>query len=121
MVLAARSADELAEAVDALTDAGHSAEGHRLDVTNLDAQAAFFEAHGPFDILCNSAGMARHSPAAETRIDDYDAVMAVNVKAASTFFVGSGTPGAGKSITPWPSTARIPDSRTADVTSFSRK
>ena len=72
VVIAARSADELAEAVKALTSAGHSAEGHRLDVTNLDAQAAFFEAHGPFDILCNSAGIARHSPAAETGIDDYE-------------------------------------------------
>lgn len=91
VVLAARSADELAEAVDALTDAGHSAEGHRLDVTDLDAQAAFFKAHGPFDILCNSAGMARHSPASETKLDDYDAVMAVNVKAAYFLSVNAAT------------------------------
>lgn len=91
VVIAARSADELAEAVAALADAGHSAKGYRLDVTDLNAQTAFFEAHGPFDIMCNSAGLARHSPAAETKVDDLDAVMAVNVKAAYFLSVNAAT------------------------------
>ncbi len=82
VVLAARGRAELDSAVAALVGAGHSAEGHTLDVTDLAAQEAFFAAHGPFDILCNSAGLARHSPAMATTETDYDAVMAVNVKAA---------------------------------------
>ncbi len=82
VVLAARNAGELSQAVAELTAAGHSAEGHVLDVTDLRAQEAYFAAHGPFDILCNSAGLARHSPAVDTTEADYDAVMAVNVKAA---------------------------------------
>jgi NAD(P)-dependent dehydrogenase (short-subunit alcohol dehydrogenase family) len=82
VVLAARSEDELAGAVAQLQAAGYSAEGHALDVTDLAAQTAFFAAHGPFDILCNSAGLARHSKAVDTTEADYDAVMAVNVKAA---------------------------------------
>lgn len=82
VVLAARGQAELDSAVGALKAAGHSAEGHVLDVTDLAAQEAFFAAHGPFEILCNSAGLARHAPAIQTREADYDAVMAVNVKAA---------------------------------------
>jgi 2-deoxy-D-gluconate 3-dehydrogenase len=36
----------------------------------------------PVDILCNSAGMARHGPAIDANLDDFDAVSAVNFKAA---------------------------------------
>jgi NAD(P)-dependent dehydrogenase (short-subunit alcohol dehydrogenase family) len=39
-------------------------------------------ANGPFDILVNSAGLARLAPAIETTVEDYDAVFAVNVRAA---------------------------------------
>ena len=37
---------------------------------------------GRFDVLVNSAGMARHGPAADTKAADFDAVMAVNLRAA---------------------------------------
>jgi len=82
VVIAARSAGEVGACVAELTAEGHSATGAALDVTDLEAQAAFFFSHGPFDILCNSAGLARHSPALDTDPANFDAVMAVNVRAA---------------------------------------
>lgn len=82
VVIAARNADQVAEAVDALRDAGYSAEGGVLDVTDLAAQDQFYQRFGPFDVLCNSAGLARHGPALQTDPVDYDAVMNVNTRAA---------------------------------------
>jgi NADP-dependent 3-hydroxy acid dehydrogenase YdfG len=34
----------------------------------------------PFDILVNSAGMARHAPATDTSVTDFDAVVAINLR-----------------------------------------
>jgi NAD(P)-dependent dehydrogenase (short-subunit alcohol dehydrogenase family) len=39
-------------------------------------------AQGPFDVLVNSAGLARHSPALDTTPDDYDTAMNLNLRAA---------------------------------------
>ena len=53
---------------------------------------------GPFDILVNSAGLARHGPALETAVEDYDAVFATNVRGAYflTRAVGRGLISAGR-------------------------
>ncbi len=82
VILVARGQGALTDAVAELTAAGLSAEGHALDVTDRGAVAALLDRVGPVDILCNSAGLARHSPALETAEADYDAVMEINVKAA---------------------------------------
>jgi 2-deoxy-D-gluconate 3-dehydrogenase len=82
VVMSARSEGELNTAVAAVNDAGFSAEAHVLDVTDMDAMRATFADHGPFDILCNSAGLARHGLSLETDPDDFDAVVTVNQKAA---------------------------------------
>jgi len=66
VVIAARGAQAVDDAVQQMTQAGYRASGVALDVTDLDAVKAVFAAHGPFDILCNSAGLARHSKAVET-------------------------------------------------------
>ena len=50
----------------------HRSGGHRRRLS----------AHGPFDVLVNSAGLARHAPALDTTAADYDAVMDVNLRAA---------------------------------------
>ncbi len=86
VVIAARSADQVAEAVDAMQAEGFSVEGVTLDVTNLDAVQDISAQH-KFDILCNSAGLARHSPALDATVSNYDAVMDINVKAA--FFLAT--------------------------------
>jgi 2-deoxy-D-gluconate 3-dehydrogenase len=82
VIVAARGEAELADSVGAMQAAGMSAEACTLDVTDRDAVACALDAAGPLDVLVNSAGMARHGPALETEETDYDAVMAVNVKAA---------------------------------------
>ncbi len=82
VVIAARSKAELGRAVAEMQDAGMNADGHPLDVTDLAAVRAYFDAHGPVDILVNSAGMARHGPALETTPENFDAVANVNIRSA---------------------------------------
>jgi NAD(P)-dependent dehydrogenase (short-subunit alcohol dehydrogenase family) len=77
VTVAARSADQVAQAAGAL-----GGQGVVLDVTDHEAVTDFFAQHAPFDILCNSAGLARHAPALETTPADFDAVMSVNLRAA---------------------------------------
>lgn len=82
VVLAARGAGELGAAVGEMQAAGLPAEARVLDVTDRAGVEAMLDEAGPFDVVVNSAGLARHSPALETEEADYDAVMAINVKAA---------------------------------------
>ncbi|QXT39222.1 SDR family NAD(P)-dependent oxidoreductase [Gymnodinialimonas ceratoperidinii] len=82
VVIAARGQDAVAEAVSLMSDAGFSAEGVALDITDLDAVRDAVAGIGRLDILCNSAGMARHGAATETTAEDFDAVNNVNVRAA---------------------------------------
>ena len=82
VVMAARGAEALQGAVEEMAREGLSCQALALDVTDLDAVSAALEEAGPFDILCNSAGMARHGPALATAPEDFDAVMGVNVRAA---------------------------------------
>ncbi len=82
VVMAARGAAPLQDAVDAVAAEGMSAEAAVLDVTDVAAVEALVASRGPFDILVNSAGMTRPNPVADTPEADYDAVMAANAKAA---------------------------------------
>ncbi|WP_413721025.1 SDR family NAD(P)-dependent oxidoreductase [Silicimonas sp. MF1-12-2] len=82
VTLVARRADELARLAAEMRTEGWSAIPLALDVTDLAATEAAVAAHGPFDILVNSAGLARHAPALDTTEADYDAATDLNVKAA---------------------------------------
>ena len=82
VVLAARGGEALEAAAGAMRGEGMAARAVALDVTDLGAVRAAMVAEGPFDVLVNSAGMARHAPALETEPDDFDAVLAVNLRAA---------------------------------------
>lgn len=63
-----------------LRDAGHSAEGMVLDVTNPRAVDALAEAVGPLDILVNNAGIAISNHPAETMTDEvWNRVIDVNL------------------------------------------
>lgn len=88
VVCAARGAERLAEAVAEMRAAGLAAEALVLDVADLQAMAGALDRHGAFDIVVNSAGLARHGPALETAPEDFDAVMAVNLRAA--YFLSAG-------------------------------
>lgn len=82
VAMVARRAAELEAAVAAVVAEGCSATGRTLDITDLDATAEFVAQSGPFDILVNSAGMARHGPSLDTTPADYDAAMNLNLRAA---------------------------------------
>ena len=82
VVVAARRAEPLSALVAQLSAAGLSAEAVALDITDLSATKSLVADLGPFDVLVNSAGLAIHSPALETREQDYDTVTGLNIKAA---------------------------------------
>lgn len=98
VICAARGAERLHEAVTALRAEGFSAEALVMDMADLDALTAALRAQAPFDVAVNSAGLARHAPALATSTADYDAVMAINLRAAYFLSVGiaHGMIGAGK-------------------------
>jgi NAD(P)-dependent dehydrogenase (short-subunit alcohol dehydrogenase family) len=54
----------------------------RMDVADVEATKVAVAVNGPFDILINSAGLARHGPALDSRPEDFDAVSDVNVRGA---------------------------------------
>ncbi len=82
VTLAARRADKLAEIADHMAAENWMARVLELDITDVDATALAVEREGPFDILLNSAGLARHSKATETNPADFDAVMDINLRGA---------------------------------------
>jgi NAD(P)-dependent dehydrogenase (short-subunit alcohol dehydrogenase family) len=99
VTLAARRAATLEALRDAIRAAGGRAEALPLDITDLAATAQAVADRGPFDVLVNSAGLARHAPAIRTTPDDYDAAMNLNLRAAYflTRAVAAGLIAAGKS------------------------
>ena len=97
---AARREDKLKENVTAVRDKGWKAESLPLDVADIETVAQTVANHGPFDVLVNSAGMARHAPATDTTADEFNSVMDLNIRGA--FFltrevakglIASGKPG----------------------------
>jgi NAD(P)-dependent dehydrogenase (short-subunit alcohol dehydrogenase family) len=82
VTLAARRPGPLQALRDALAGEGCAVTAIALDVADVGATAAFVADAGPFDVLVNAAGLARHGPALDTDPADYDAVFAVNTRAA---------------------------------------
>lgn len=82
VTLAARRTGALQKIAQDMSARGWSAKVLELDVSDIPATAEAVAQNGPFDILLNSAGLARHGKAADTQPDDFDAVMGVNVKGA---------------------------------------
>lgn len=82
VTVTARTASDISAVTSAMRAAGLKAQGQVLDVTAVDAVRAFVEMRGPFDILVNSAGMARHGDFTDVTPDDYAAVMDLNLGAS---------------------------------------
>ena len=82
VVLAARRADKLEALATAFLAEGWYAEPLVMDVSDTEKVAALLCEEAPFDILLNSAGMARHSTATDTNPDGFDAVMDLNLRGA---------------------------------------
>ncbi len=100
VTLAARSGNEVGTMAEQLSHLGHQATAMELDVTDVTAASHRLADAEPFDILVNNAGTNRPGPFVDTRIEDYDDVFALNVRA--TFFmaqafakrlIGAGRPG----------------------------
>ncbi|MEM1287359.1 MAG: SDR family oxidoreductase [Pseudomonadota bacterium] len=82
VLCASRGLDQLSEAVDALQQAGYSAEAVQLDLADPNAIKTTISQNGPFDVVVNSAGIARHSAALDAAVEDYQVVMDINVRGA---------------------------------------
>ena len=82
VTLSARTETEIDQAAAAIRGTGAQAEAACFDVTDLEATGDAIDRLGPFHILVNNAGTARHAPFLEVAPDDFDAVFALNVRAA---------------------------------------
>ena len=82
VTLCARTASEIDEATAALRAKDFSADTLALDVTDVAAFRAAVDAREPFDVFVNNAGTNRPNPFTEVPVEDFDAVMNLNVRAA---------------------------------------
>lgn len=106
VTLCARREKELHELANQMTAAGMQVDVLVLDISDTDATEASLQIAAPFDILVNSAGIARHGPALETTQQDFDLVSGVNFRAAyfltravASRLVATGKPGSLINIT----------------------
>lgn len=82
VTLAARSRDEIEAAASAIRAVGGQASALPLDMTDLDAVEQAIGAAEPFDVFLNNAGMNRPKPFVEVPVEDFDAIMGLNVRSA---------------------------------------
>lgn len=81
VICAARGLDRLQAVVGEMRAAGLVADPLQLDIADAQALRGVFAARA-FDIVVNSAGLARHSAALETEASDFDLVMGINLRGA---------------------------------------
>lgn len=82
VTLAARTRGEIEAGAATIRRAGGQAEAMVLDVTDIAAVRTRIAAAEPFDILINNAGTNRPAPFLEVKLEDFDHVMGLNVRAA---------------------------------------
>jgi NAD(P)-dependent dehydrogenase (short-subunit alcohol dehydrogenase family) len=91
VTLAARTQAEIAAAAQAIRERGDRADALPLDVTDLDAVRRTIAAAEPFDVLVNNAGTNRPALLMDVKVEDFDAIFALNVRAA--FFMAQAVAG----------------------------
>jgi NAD(P)-dependent dehydrogenase (short-subunit alcohol dehydrogenase family) len=82
VTLAARTAQEIEDAAAAIRARGQQAEALPLDVTDIAATRAALSAREPFQVLVNNAGMNRPAMLPDVKVEDFDAIFSLNVRAA---------------------------------------
>jgi NAD(P)-dependent dehydrogenase (short-subunit alcohol dehydrogenase family) len=82
VTLAARTAKEIEEAADAIRARGQQAEALTLDVTDIEAVRKALGERAPYQVLVNNAGMNRPAMLTDVKVEDFDAIMGLNVRAA---------------------------------------
>jgi NAD(P)-dependent dehydrogenase (short-subunit alcohol dehydrogenase family) len=82
VTLAARTEKEIEEAAEAIRARGQQADALTLDVTDIDAVRQALAARAPYQILVNNAGINRPAFLPDVKVEDFDAIFALNVRAA---------------------------------------
>ena len=82
VTLAARTAAEIEEAAAAIRARGQQADALPLDVTDIEGVRTALAARAPYQVLVNNAGMNRPKMLPDVTVDDFDAIMGLNVRAA---------------------------------------
>lgn len=82
VTLCARTESEIDEAAAALRKKGCSADTLALDVTDVSAFRTAIDVREPFHVFVNNAGTNRPNPFTDVPVEDFDAVMNLNVRAA---------------------------------------
>jgi NAD(P)-dependent dehydrogenase (short-subunit alcohol dehydrogenase family) len=82
VTLAARTLAQIEEAAAAIRARGATAEPLALDVTDVTAVRRAVAAAAPFQILVNNAGTNRPALLPDVTVEDFDAIFALNVRAA---------------------------------------
>ena len=82
VTLCARTVDEIEALADALRARGFKAKTLALDVADLGAMRKALAAAPPFHVLVNNAGTNRPGPFVDTKVEDFDHVFNINVRAA---------------------------------------
>jgi NAD(P)-dependent dehydrogenase (short-subunit alcohol dehydrogenase family) len=85
VTLAARTKTEIEDAANAIRARGQKAEALTLDVRDVESVKTKIAAAEPFDILVNNAGTNRPAPFVDVKVEDFDFVFGLNVRA--TYFV----------------------------------
>ena len=82
VTLAARTSKEIEEAAEAIRARGQKADPLTLDVRDVAAVQKTIAAQEAFDILVNNAGTNRPAPFVDVKVEDFDFVFELNVRAA---------------------------------------
>ena len=80
VTLVSRTEKELKDLTDHINSQGYKASYEVLDVNAEDDVSSFVDKSDPFDILINNAGTNRPAKLVDTKIDDFDYVMSLNVR-----------------------------------------
>ena len=91
VTLAARTKAEIEDAAAAIRARGDQADTLVLDVTDIEVVRGAVAAAAPFQILINNAGMNRPALLPDVKIEDFDAIFSLNVRAA--FFMAQAVAG----------------------------
>jgi NAD(P)-dependent dehydrogenase (short-subunit alcohol dehydrogenase family) len=82
VTLAARTKTEIEDAAAAIRARGEQADALVLDVTDIDAARKALAAAEPYHVLVNNAGTNRPAHLPDVKVEDFDAIFSLNVRAA---------------------------------------
>ena len=82
VTVAARRKEKLEILVNQMKKRNYEVQILVMDINNVEETKEIISCQSPYDILVNSAGIAKHSAAKDTVLDDYDIVMKTNLRGA---------------------------------------